>query len=363
MTLESFYKNRRVLITGHTGFKGSWLSSWLSLMGAHVAGLALPPVHDNDHFNLLKLSDKLDHHEADIRDLSLVQKIIEETRPEIIFHLAAQALVRRSFNEPKTTFDTNVGGAVNLLESIRHSSTVKTLVYVTSDKCYRNKEWVWGYRETDELGGKDPYSGSKACAELVLSSYRTSFFQSEHPIRAASVRAGNIIGGGDWSDDRIIPDCVRALKNREDIVIRNPRATRPWQHVLDPLRGYLLLAQRLHDDESLGFDDAWNFGPDRESNISVEELVKKFIGFWGEGGYQCRQTGDQGDPPEARLLHLNCDKAHANLQWSPVLNIDEAVRYTAEWYHQWAQGNDPWNLTTSQIQSFIDASERKGVVS
>ena len=258
--LENFYKDKTVLLTGATGFKGSWMALWLYEMGANVIDYSLAPLTDEDHFNLLKLENKITHIQGDILDLNKLTDVFNKYNPEIVFHLAAQALVRLSYDNPKLTFDTNVAGSVNVLEAIRASDSVRSFVYVTSDKAYKNKEWTWGYRENDELGGHDPYSASKAAAEIVFSSYNDSFFSKKADIGVGTVRAGNVIGGGDWALDRIIPDCIRSLRANKPIVIRNPHATRPWQHVLEPLSGYLLLGMKLYQDPD-NYSGAWNFGP------------------------------------------------------------------------------------------------------
>ena len=265
--LENFYKDKTVLLTGATGFKGSWMAIWLYEMGANVIDYSLAPLTDEDHFILLNLENKITHIQGDILDLNKLTDVFNKYNPEIVFHLAAQALVQFSYDNPKHTFDTNVAGSVNVLEAIRASGSVRSFVYVTSDKAYKNKEWTWGYRENDELGGHDPYSASKAAAEIVFSSYNDSFFSKNPDIGVGTVRAGNVIGGGDWALDRIIPDCIRSLRSNMPIVIRNPHATRPWQHVLEPLSGYLLLGMRLYQDPDT-YSGAWNFGPN-ENNMKV----------------------------------------------------------------------------------------------
>ena len=280
--LGNFYKGKTVLLTGATGFKGSWMALWLYEMGANVINYSLAPLNNEDHFNLLKLETKITHIEADILDADHLSAVFNMHKPEIVFHLAAQALVRFSYVNPKLTFDTNVSGSVNVLEAVRSCRSVRSLVYVTSDKAYKNKEWTWGYRENDELGGHDPYSASKAAAEIVFSSYNDSFFSKNAHIGVGTVRAGNVIGGGDWAEDRIIPDCIRSLRANEPIVIRNPHATRPWQHVLEPLSGYLLLAMRLYQDPD-SYSGAWNFGPNINSIKTVKELSEKVIAVFGKG--------------------------------------------------------------------------------
>lgn len=347
-----FYKNKRILITGDTGFKGSWLALWLTSMGAEVYGYALPPEKENDHYNLLQLGKDIHHLDANLLDFELLYKTIDKIQPEIVFHLAAQALVRYSYDEPKLTFDTNVSGSVNILESIRRSPSVKSLIYVTSDKCYKNREWIWGYREIDELGGHDPYSASKAAAELVFSSYYDSFFKHNSDIGIASVRAGNVIGGGDWANDRIIPDCIRSIINEQAIEIRNPYATRPWQHVLEPLSGYLLLAQRLYEKPT-EYSGSWNFGPDVNSIKTVKELTEKVIDIFGRGSVKISKSDSLKH--EAGLLHLNCDKANYRLEWMPTWDFDQTIVNTAEWYKKFLEGNDPRTLSLINIKQFMEA--------
>jgi CDP-glucose 4,6-dehydratase len=344
------FRNKKVLITGDTGFKGSWLSYWLYLMGASVYGFALPPLHAYDHYSLLGLGDCITHADGDIRDYEQVRNIIRSVNPEFVFHLAAQPLVRKSYAEPKITFDTNIGGSVNVLEAVRGSPSVKSLVMITSDKCYYNKEWVWGYREIDELGGKDPYSASKAAAELVILAYQNSFFFTRPGFGAASVRAGNVIGGGDWSDDRIVPDCIKALKDKRPVVLRNPASTRPWQHVLEPLSGYLLLAAKLHSNPEK-FRGSYNFGPDGSMH-TVRELVEEVMATWGEGSVE---TGIEGENtlPEAGVLHLNCDKAHTCLGWYPRWDFKTTVEKTVTWYKSVKNGADAQVITKEQINEYM----------
>jgi len=351
---KNFFKNKNVLITGHTGFKGSWLALWLHALGANVTGVSLPPAAHPNHFDLIELHHLIQHIEGDIRDLECVTRAFEKARPEFVFHLAAQALVRDSYDNPKITFDINVGGTVNILEAIRISSSVRTAVVITSDKCYDNKEWIWGYRENDSLGGHDPYSASKGAAEIVCAAYRRSYFDAGGmgPRRGlATARAGNVIGGGDWAKDRIIPDCVRALSQNEPIVIRHPRSTRPWQHVLDPLHGYLMLAQRLWNDPD-GARGAWNFGPHVSDQITVLELAKRFVAGWGTGQMQT-SPDSENRRHEAHLLHLNTDKAASDLHWNPVLDGSTAIDWTVGWYRAWHEGRDILqNVSIRQIQNF-----------
>lgn len=360
---NDFYKNKRVLVTGHTGFKGSWLALWLHELGANVNGFALPPNTNPNHFELIGLKDLVCHIEGNIRDLKTVMNVFDIAKPEFVFHLAAQPLVRKSYDDPKTTFDTNIGGTVNILEAIRQCQYVKAAVVVTSDKCYENKEWIWGYREGDPLGGHDPYSASKGATEIVCASYRRSYFdkngQSPH-LGLATARAGNIIGGGDWAKDRIIPDCIRSLTADKAVFIRNPQATRPWQHVLDPLCGYLLLAARLLDNPEK-FSGAWNFGPQTSDQITVNELANRFINGWGSGTIQ--STPVKQAPHEAHLLHLNIDKAVFDLKWQPVLDSSTAIDWTVDWYKSWQQSrNALQNLSVCQIKKFMDLAATKGQI-
>ncbi len=347
--LADAFQGRRVLVTGHTGFKGSWLALWLKQLGAEVTGYALAPEYDESHFDLLGIADEIKHVVADVRDLERLSAVVTETKPEIVFHLAAQALVRRSYDDPKTTFDTNVGGSVNVLEALRHSDNVKAIVMITSDKAYLNKEWTWGYRENDELGGHDPYSASKAAAEMAIMAYSHSFFADRPDIGVASTRAGNVIGGGDWAIDRIIPDCMRALKDGQPIRLRNPYATRPWQHVLDPLHGYLRLADALMNDPARG-TGSWNFGPDVERGLTVREVAERAAELWGGG--EVVVEAETKAPFEHNLLQLSIDKAKLELGWRPAWSSDEAIEATVHWYRRVADGEAPRDVSTSQIENF-----------
>jgi CDP-glucose 4,6-dehydratase len=320
----------------------------MHLLGADVTGYALPPEYPGSHFEKLGLAKRIRHVEGDLRDAGRLRQSLCAAKPEFVFHLAAQPLVRRSYAEPKLTFDTNVGGSVNLLEAVRASSAVRALIYVTSDKCYRNRESLQGYRETDELGGHDPYSASKACAELLFASYEASFF-SASGVNAASVRAGNVIGGGDWAEDRIVPDCIRALTAEVPITVRNPDAVRPWQHVLEPLSAYIALAARLYDGENLR--GSWNFGPAHESHRTVGELVDTVIGFWGSGSKQIMPR-DADAPKETSFLYLNCDKAIRELGWKPAFDFRDSVRHTVHWYREAHDGAAAWALATRQIEAY-----------
>ncbi|MBM9501971.1 CDP-glucose 4,6-dehydratase [Leptospira sp. 201903071] len=349
-SLIRFFKGKRILITGHTGFKGSWLTFILKQAGADVAGYALPPITEVSHFDLLGLKKEILHTEGDIRDFSKLNDLFQSFKPEIVFHLAAQALVRESYSDPRTTFETNVMGSVNLLQAVHLSDSIKTLVYITSDKCYENVEWVWGYREIDQLGGHDPYSASKASAELVFSSYLRSFFLKKKDFGAASARAGNVIGGGDWSVDRIIPDCIRAVTTNGKIILRNPNATRPWQHVLEPLSGYLTLAKNLSEDPKK-FSSAWNFGPSTQKVRTVYEVSRSIIDSLGKGEIIIDQSHDKVH--EAHLLQLNCDKAHQYLNWYPRWSVDQTLEATASWYKHYMEGGDIREKTKEQIEKYF----------
>lgn len=346
------YKNRRVLVTGHTGFKGSWLCAWLKQLGAVVTGASLPPPENRPSlFKVAHVAEGMTSFFLDINSLSDMTKVFQETQPEFVFHLAAQALVRPSYREPSNTYMTNVVGTVNILEAARHCPSVKSIVAITTDKCYQNNEWVWGYRETDTLGGKDPYSASKACAELVISSYRESLFPLiDRPIHLASARGGNVIGGGDWSEDRLIPDIVEALHLNKTITLRHPTATRPWQHVLELLKGYLMLGIKLDSSEGGKYASAWNFGPAGENAIPVESLVRQFSELWGTNS---KIEVIPQPQHEAHFLRLDSSKAETLLDWHPSLNIQESLALTAEWYRIYHQDpSQAANLIKKQITDY-----------
>ena len=356
---NQIYKNKKVLITGHTGFKGSWLSLWLKRLGAEVLGYSLEPPTQPNHFHLLSLN--IHSIIGDIRDREKFYSVVEDFKPDIVFHLAAQPLVRYSYKNPIETFETNIIGTANVFEACKKVSSVKAIVNITSDKCYENKEWVWGYRENDSMGGYDPYSASKGCAELITSSYRNSFFNikdygEKHNTLLASARAGNVIGGGDWSEDRLIPDIVKATSKKEKVFIRNPLATRPWQHVLEPLSGYLHLGQKLLQGKK-EFADGWNFGPNDESIVSVEEVVTKAKSFWNEIEYEINT--DLADLHEAMLLKLDCSKAHYYLKWKPIWDINKTLQKTINWYKTFYEKKEI--LTNSDLQSYIEDAEKLGV--
>jgi CDP-glucose 4,6-dehydratase len=346
----SSFKGRRVFITGHTGFKGSWLAFLLKQIGAEVLGYALPPIGKKNHFELLKLAQIIGHVEADIRDGEKLTATMSKFQPEYVFHLAAQALVRPSYSDPKLTFETNVMGSVNLLEAVRKCESVRSLVYITSDKCYENLEWFWGYRENDRLGGHDPYSASKASAEMVFSAYVRSYFFERPSLGAASARAGNVIGGGDWAVDRIIPDCVRAIESEKPIELRNPSATRPWQHVLEPLSGYLLLAACLRK-EPLAFAGSWNFGPTSKEVRTVLEVAEHLIARFDRGRINCESSAKI--PHEAGLLQLNCDRANQILGWYPRWDFESTLDMTADWYKKVDGGEEANKVTKGQLYDYF----------
>jgi len=353
------YKGKKVLVTGHTGFKGSWLCLWLLKMGAKIAGYSLFYPSKPCNFEVLHLKEHITHYEGDIRDIEQLKKVFADFRPDIIFHLAAQSIVRKSYDEPKLTFDTNFGGTVNLLECIRTSPFIQAAVIITSDKCYQNVEWDWGYRENDRLGGDDPYGASKASAELAFRAYFKSYFNLREAPRLATTRAGNVIGGGDWAQDRIIPDCVRALVNGYKLKIRNPEATRPWQHVLEPLSGYLWLGAFLMKKPEKVTGEAFNFGPDSKVIKSVHELVTLFLEYW-EGG-KWEHVQEELEKKESTLLKLCCDKALHRLGWHSILNFEETVKLLAEWYKNYYNNTKKiYDLALSQIDYYINkAHEQK----
>ena len=344
---DGIYKDKNVLVTGHTGFKGSWLSIWLNELGANVIGYALDPYTDQDNFVVTNLSERITDLRGEIRDFDNLLKTFKEEKPEVVFHLAAQPLVRLSYKEPRETYEVNVMGTVNVLEAARQSESVKTVIIITSDKCYENNEWIWGYRENDPMGGYDPYSSSKGCAELVTSAYTRSFFNDEN-LGVASVRAGNVIGGGDWADDRLITDCISSLKNNDDIEIRSPKAIRPWQHVLEPLSGYLLLASKLYQQPNK-FKGAWNFGPDESSIVTVGELVDKLVNKWGNGNWL--DVSDNNQPHEAKLLKLDISKARHKLNWEPKLDINKTLDLLVEWYKK---NNVTYEFDVEQIKFYME---------
>lgn len=359
--LKESLSNKTVLVTGHTGFKGSWLTAWLLELGADVVGLSDGIPTEPSHFAAAGLEARIGHHTVDLRDTVAVERIVRDVRPDYVFHLAAQALVRRSYADPLATFHTNTLGTAHLLEALRKLDRPCVAVLITSDKCYDNVEWVWGYRETDRLGGKDPYSASKGAAELVIRSYVESFMREGSAIRVGVGRAGNVIGGGDWAMDRIVPDCMRAWSVGQKVIVRNPESTRPWQHVLEPLSGYLALACALAESPAL-HGEAFNFGPRAEQNHSVRTLLDALMGHWpGVSWQDVSQAGDNRH--EAGLLKLNCDKALHRLHWQPTLDFAETMRLTAQWYRTYyAQPSSPMLETTlNQLQTYVDAARKAGI--
>ena len=346
---KAFWQGKRVFITGHTGFKGGWLSLWLQQLGAQVKGFSLAPPTDPSFFSEVKIADGMVPEIGDIRDLDKLKQSISDFKPDILIHMAAQPLVRHSYDNPVETYATNVMGTVNLFEAARQCSDLKAIVNVTSDKCYENKEWVWGYRENEPMGGHDPYSNSKGCAELVTSAYRNSFFSASHAPALASARAGNVIGGGDWADDRLIPDILRAFSNNEAVVIRNPLATRPWQHVLEPLSGYLTLAQRLYEDGH-AFAEGWNFGPEQDDVKSVKWILDFMTDKWGDDAAWEIDAAHQ--PHEAQLLKLDISKALNKLDWAPKWSLSKALESTIYWHKSWQNGEDMKAVSLSQILEY-----------
>jgi CDP-glucose 4,6-dehydratase len=349
----AFWSGKKVLVTGHTGFKGSWLSVWLQSLGAELVGYSIGIPTSPSLFELAAVEDGMVSVEGDVRDGAALEALVERERPEIVFHLAAQAIVRRSYRDPVETYETNVLGTVHLFEAVRHANSVRVVVNVTSDKCYEEREGAPPYREEDPKGGRDPYSSSKACAELVSSAYRHSFFSVGPPgieqTSLASVRAGNVIGGGDWAEDRLIPDLMRAALSGEPAVIRSPNSVRPWQHVLSPLSGYLLLAERLWTDKA--YAEAWNFGPDESEARTVRWLVDRIRSLWGDD-LQVEIEQDGGHPPEARFLELDSSKARSRLGWSPGWDLEQAVASLVEWYSAQAEERASRDLLLSQIEAF-----------
>ena len=353
---STLWQGKHVLLTGHTGFKGSWLSLWLQSMGAQVVGYALAPPTTPSLFDVAEVGKAMTSIIGDIRDLEKLRAVFTEHKPEIVIHMAAQPLVRYSYIEPVETYSTNVMGTVNLLEAVRSTPSVKAVVNITSDKCYENREWVWGYRETEAMGGYDPYSSSKGCAELVASAYRNSYFHpdkyQQHGVALASARAGNVIGGGDWAGDRLIPDILRAIVQNKPVHIRNPHAIRPWQHVLEPLAGYLQLAQKLYT-EGAAYAEGWNFGPNDEDAKPVQWIVENLTAAWGEGASWKLDGGVH--PHEAHYLKLDCSKAKIQLGWQPKWHLDTTLDAIVEWHRAHRDGKDMRTLSLRQIQHYTNS--------
>jgi CDP-glucose 4,6-dehydratase len=356
----NIYRNKRVLVTGHTGFKGSYLTSWLVSLGAKVTGYSAYLPSNPCHFEVCHLKSRTNHIVGDIRDFDRLRQVFLDSRPEFVFHLAAQPIVRVAYDDPKLTFETNVIGTVNVLECTRQTRGIRSAVIITSDKCYHNMEWPWGYRESDRLGGEDPYSASKACAEIACHTYVSSFFQDMSAgTRLATVRAGNVIGGGDWALDRIVPDCVRAWSEGKAVTIRNPQSTRPWQHVFEPLSGYLWVGVQLAISERF-HGEAFNFGPVDNLNKSVEDLIKDLGEYWEDAHWNFDRTANK--KKENSLLKLSCDKALHLLRWHPVLDFEETVRFTAEWYRAYYAGHDDmYDFTIRQIEEYMSKAQKQGL--
>jgi CDP-glucose 4,6-dehydratase len=350
---HTFFQGKKVFVTGHTGFKGSWLCMWLQQLGAQVTGYALSPPTQPSLFEVAHVAQGMESIIGDIRDGAALAKAMRVAASDIVIHMAAQPLVRRSYVDPVETYSTNVMGTVHLLEAVRQTPSVRAVVNVTSDKCYENKEWVWGYRENEPMGGFDPYSNSKGCAELVTAAYRNSFFQSstinhQPSVAVATARAGNVIGGGDWAEDRLIPDILKAISENRPVVIRNPHAIRPWQHVLEPLSGYLQLAQKLYED-GVAYAEGWNFGPNDEDAKPVQWIVERLTQQWGDGAsWQL----DQGDHPhEAHYLKLDCSKARMRLDWQPKWDLAHTLEMIVAWHHAYLAQEDMRKVTLEQISA------------
>ena len=346
-----FWDNKRVLVTGHTGFKGSWLTLWLQKLNAEVIGFSEDIPTDPSLYKLAEVDKGMKSYNGDIRDIDALCEVIHKHRPEVIFHLAAQPLVRKSYRFPVETFDINVMGTVNVLEAARIADSVRVIVNITTDKCYENKEWVWGYRESDALGGYDPYSASKACSELVTEAYSRSYFDQEHVVGVATARAGNVIGGGDWAEDRLIPDMMRAILNKEQVFIRNPDAIRPWQHVIGPLHGYMVLAEKLWG-EADRYKGAWNFGPPELDVMPVSSILKLVVDKW-KGDIDLVTSENQViGMHEAVQLKLDCSKANTYLGWKQQLSVNQAIEWSVDWYKAYSQGADMREFTYRQIEEY-----------
>lgn len=356
MLNPDFWKGKRVFVTGHTGFKGSWLCLWLAHLGAKVSGYALPPPSDPALFDMARVQDLIDSHIGDVRSVEPLAAALAAAQPEIVIHMAAQSLVRYSYEQPVETFATNVLGTVHLLDAVRRQASVRAVVVVTSDKCYFNEEWVWGYREDSRLGGHDPYSASKGCAELVVTAFQNSFFSADRHAGAAvvgSARAGNVIGGGDWALDRLVPDILRSLLKDKPTLIRNPQATRPWQHVLEPLHGYLMLAERLFSDGHR-FAGGWNFGPPEESERTVGWIIERLYALWGVG-FEWQRDKNPG-PPESTFLKLDASKARAHLGWRPKLDLPTTLEWIVDWTRRYQAGEDMRRVSLEDIERFMAIS-------
>lgn len=350
---SSFWQGKKVFLTGHTGFKGSWLALWLQKLGAEVTGYALQPPTSPSLFDLAGVARGMTSLRGDVRDLKELLQVMEQQKPEIVIHMAAQSLVRYSYTDPVETFASNLMGTVNLLEASRQCGGVRAILCVTTDKCYENREWDWGYRENEAMGGHDPYSASKGCAELAAAAYRQSFFAGRGAA-LATARAGNVIGGGDWAQDRLVPDMIRAFMENRPVVIRNPRATRPWQHVLESLAGYMSLVEKLCD-EGDGYAEGWNFGPRDDETRPVDWVVETLARNWGEGADWVLDGGDH--PHEAHYLKLDCSKAHTRLGWQPRLSLSQALEWTVQWYRAFQQQGDLRRMTLQQIDRYQELTQ------
>lgn len=364
MKLEQEFKGKKILVTGHTGFKGAWLCLMLLKLGAKVCGYSLNPDTSPNLYDILNLKESMESKIGDIRDFENLKKTFDSYKPEIIFHLAAQPIVRYSYEEPRYTFETNAMGTVNILECVRLTNCAKAIVNVTSDKCYENLEIQKPYKETDKLGGYDPYSSSKAVSELITSSYRNSFFNTKdynirHQTLVSSARAGNVIGGGDWAADRLVPDCIRAIRDNREIVLRNPYAVRPWQHVFEPLRGYMILAANLYKGD-LSSARAWNFGPNKDSVLTVSDLTSKLISYIGKGSYKIESDDSKH---EANLLMLDNSDAVSLLNWHPVLNIENGIKYTTDWYNAfYSKKMEMREYSINMFEKYNSLSEKEDTV-
>ena len=357
---SQFWRGKKVFVTGHTGFKGSWLSLWLTHMGAEVKGFSLKPPTTPSLFEVANVANGIDSEIGDIRDRDSIYKSIVEFNPEVLIHMAAQPLVRLSYDEPVETYATNVMGTVHVLEAARQCNALKAIVNVTTDKCYENREWEWGYRENEPMGGHDPYSNSKGCVELVTSAYRNSFFHVLGAPKLATARAGNVIGGGDWALDRLIPDALKAFEKNQTVIVRNPLATRPWQHVLEPLSGYLVLAQRLFHEfetesalsENASFADGWNFGPKDEDALPVKEILDKMVSAWGEGS--AWELDKESHPHEANFLKLDISKANKKLQWQPTWKLEKTLYKIVAWHKSWNAGSSMNAKCIDEIKEYMN---------
>jgi CDP-glucose 4,6-dehydratase len=365
-TFGGIYKDLTVMVTGHTGFKGTWLSMWLDLLGARVIGYSLDPPTIPNHYDISGLKDRIVDIRGDIRNLDKLVSVIEKYQPKILFHMAAQPIVRESYKDPRDTFVINSLGTINVLEAVRLTNSVRAAVFITSDKCYRNKDWIWGYRENDDIGGGDPYSASKAMAEISVEAYRDAYFQGDNGssnfVAVSSVRSGNVVGGGDWGKDRLVPDAISALIEGRTVDIRNPRATRPWQFVLSPLSGYMWLGVKLIM-EGAKFAEPWNFGPHDLTNYSVQQIVEKIITLWGSGRWKDISIGDE--PHEAFRLNLSWEKAATRLEWHPVYALPDVLLKTVEWYKEWykkGMNNDMYDFSIEQIKTYTEDANKMNVI-